>query len=558
MAQIQPQQAQQSADGSIASQVSAAPVMIYSAAPGSVQMHQVMQPAPQSAPSQVSQQQVIQMPIGPVHSGQQLFTQPQLQQLRAQIMAYKNLSKGQPLPDHIKLAVEGKKPLGPPIPPGQPAAPATSMQQQVYIVQASNVLVSAQPQSGSILQSQAPIAPNMAYTQAPLSSASSSIIVAQPIQTPALPIVTSPLRLPLQPQTTQFVSASIAARPPEYPEPFSSSLTSTSVPSIPSQPILPTPSATSAAVSGMMMQQTVVNQLAQRTRRIAPIAKPPGIDPLEIARERENCIKAAIGRRIDILSSFLDHQKRPPPPPELPPPSVAPVQTPQTAPKPSESTAPASETATTTTTSTSGGGGAVTTSAADSSTSANSAEATDADAKTQSEANPASAASASTTETATTSSTTTATTSTTITTATTSSVSSTIAITGTAVAKPSPPPAPVPKSTLMKAEIEMRALRLLEYQKYVRMQVLSTIRRDTTLETALLPQAYKRPKRFSLKEARQQEKLEARMRAEEERRKQRLHQDFLAKVVQHAKDFKVTLQFDDTYSNWKSNYNYNY
>ena len=86
----------------------------------------------------------------------------------------------------------------------------------------------------------------------------------------------------------------------------------------------------------------------------------------------------------------------------------------------------------------------------------------------------------------------------------------------------------------------MRALRLLEYQKYVRMQVLSTIRRDTTLETALLPQAYKRPKRFTLKEARQQEKLEARMRAEEERRKQRLHQDFLAKVIQHAKDFKVS------------------
>lgn len=86
----------------------------------------------------------------------------------------------------------------------------------------------------------------------------------------------------------------------------------------------------------------------------------------------------------------------------------------------------------------------------------------------------------------------------------------------------------------------MRALRLLEFQRYVRMQVLSTIRRDTTLETALLPQAYKRPKRFTLKEARAQEKLEARMRAEEERRKQRLHQAFLAAVTQHAKDFKVS------------------
>ena len=93
MAPVQPQQQQQSAESSIASQVPTAPVMIYSAAPGPVQMHQVMQQT-QPLARRFSQQQVIQVPTVPGQSGQQLFTQPQLQQLRAQILAYKTLSKG--------------------------------------------------------------------------------------------------------------------------------------------------------------------------------------------------------------------------------------------------------------------------------------------------------------------------------------------------------------------------------------------------------------------------------------------------------------------------------
>ena len=41
------------------------------------------------------------------------FTSPQLQQLRAQIMAYKMLARNQPLSEHIRLAVEGKRPFAP-------------------------------------------------------------------------------------------------------------------------------------------------------------------------------------------------------------------------------------------------------------------------------------------------------------------------------------------------------------------------------------------------------------------------------------------------------------
>ena len=41
------------------------------------------------------------------------FNHPQLSQLRAQILAYKLLARNQPLPEHIRMAVEGKRPLGP-------------------------------------------------------------------------------------------------------------------------------------------------------------------------------------------------------------------------------------------------------------------------------------------------------------------------------------------------------------------------------------------------------------------------------------------------------------
>merc|ERR1719354_1354567 len=39
------------------------------------------------------------------------FNQNQLHQLRAQIMAYKMLARGQVLPDHLQMAVQGKRPM---------------------------------------------------------------------------------------------------------------------------------------------------------------------------------------------------------------------------------------------------------------------------------------------------------------------------------------------------------------------------------------------------------------------------------------------------------------
>lgn len=75
-----------------------------------------------------------------------------------------------------------------------------------------------------------------------------------------------------------------------------------------------------------------------------------------------------------------------------------------------------------------------------------------------------------------------------------------------------------------QAMIELRALRLLNFQKQLRAEILASSRRSTTLETALNLRAYKRPKKQSVREARITEKLEKQQKLEQERRKRQKHQ----------------------------------
>lgn len=90
----------------------------------------------------------------------------------------------------------------------------------------------------------------------------------------------------------------------------------------------------------------------------------------------------------------------------------------------------------------------------------------------------------------------------------------------------------------VKAQIELRALRLLNFQRQLRSEVLSCTRRDTTLETAVNVKAYKRTKRQGLREARATEKLEKQQKMEAERRRRQKHQEYLSAVLQHGKDLK--------------------
>ncbi|XP_056642766.1 ATP-dependent helicase brm-like [Diorhabda sublineata] len=90
----------------------------------------------------------------------------------------------------------------------------------------------------------------------------------------------------------------------------------------------------------------------------------------------------------------------------------------------------------------------------------------------------------------------------------------------------------------IQAQIELRALRCLNLQRQLRNEVLSCVRRDTTLETAVNVKAFKRTKRQGLREARATEKLEKQQKLEAERKKRQKNQEFLNNVLTHAKEFK--------------------
>ncbi|XP_052257298.1 probable global transcription activator SNF2L2 isoform X2 [Dreissena polymorpha] len=99
-------------------------------------------------------------------------------------------------------------------------------------------------------------------------------------------------------------------------------------------------------------------------------------------------------------------------------------------------------------------------------------------------------------------------------------------------------PATLSDDMKTKATVELRALRLLNFQRQLRQEVVACMRRDTTLETALNFKAYKRGKRQTLREARSTEILEKKQKMEQERKRRQKHQEYLNAVLAHAKEFK--------------------
>ncbi|XP_025159333.1 ATP-dependent helicase brm [Harpegnathos saltator] len=99
-------------------------------------------------------------------------------------------------------------------------------------------------------------------------------------------------------------------------------------------------------------------------------------------------------------------------------------------------------------------------------------------------------------------------------------------------------PTNMPEDLRIQAQIELRMLRVLNFQRQLRSEILACTRKDTTLETAVNVKAYKRTKRQGLREARATEKLEKQQKLEAERKRRQKHQEFLTSVLQHGKDFK--------------------
>merc|ERR1719367_1402443 len=91
----------------------------------------------------------------------------------------------------------------------------------------------------------------------------------------------------------------------------------------------------------------------------------------------------------------------------------------------------------------------------------------------------------------------------------------------------------------VKAEIELRALRLLNFQRQLRAEVVACSRRDTTLETAINVKAYKRTKRQGLREARATERLEKQQRVETERKRRQKHSEYLNAVMNHSREMQA-------------------
>ncbi|KFD51437.1 hypothetical protein M513_07650 [Trichuris suis] len=98
--------------------------------------------------------------------------------------------------------------------------------------------------------------------------------------------------------------------------------------------------------------------------------------------------------------------------------------------------------------------------------------------------------------------------------------------------------ADIDPETRKRCAAELRALRLINFQRALRQHMVYEMRRSTLLETSLNPRAYRRTKKQSLREARVTEKLEKQQKLEQERKKRQRHQEFLNGLIVHAKEFK--------------------
>jgi SWI/SNF-related matrix-associated actin-dependent regulator of chromatin subfamily A protein 2/4 len=86
--------------------------------------------------------------------------------------------------------------------------------------------------------------------------------------------------------------------------------------------------------------------------------------------------------------------------------------------------------------------------------------------------------------------------------------------------------------------IELKALKLLNFQRQLRSEMVTCMRFDSLLETGSNPRLYKRPKQFGLREARATEKLEKQQKAEIDRKRRQKHQEYLNAILNVAREFK--------------------
>ncbi|KAJ3311910.1 hypothetical protein HDV04_003518 [Boothiomyces sp. JEL0838] len=89
----------------------------------------------------------------------------------------------------------------------------------------------------------------------------------------------------------------------------------------------------------------------------------------------------------------------------------------------------------------------------------------------------------------------------------------------------------------LKALIELKSLQLLDKQRSLRAELLTSLSKSTTLTTAIDRSSFRRMKKQSLREARQTEKQERALRGEKEKRERQKHLDYINSILAHGRDF---------------------
>ncbi|XP_061423760.1 transcription activator BRG1-like isoform X1 [Lethenteron reissneri] len=349
------------------------------------------------------------------------FNPMQLQQLRAQIMAYKLLARGQPLPEGLQMALQGKRPMGGLAPPqnaqSQPPPPQQSAQQPPPLgsppqghLQHQPPAFGGRPQGMGVppVPSGAPVGalPGMPAQQQhppsntkpwpdgpPQNAAGVPQKVAPPQTGTSRP---SPAQTPVPAPHAAITPVSAPTAPAHMSGPPGPGGGAQQGPPLPLGPQGPVPHQGGGGGGGAAPLQS-------KQTKMVPVQKPRGLDPVEILQEREYRLQARITHRIQELEGLT---------------------------------------------------------------------------------------------------------------------------------------AALPFDLRTKATVELKALRLLNFQRQLRQEVVACMRRDSTLDTALNAKAYKRSKRQSLREARITEKLEKQQKIEQEKKRRQKHQEYLTSILQHAKDFK--------------------
>ncbi|EEC12005.1 smarca4, putative [Ixodes scapularis] len=211
-----------------------------------------------------------------------LVEPPQLTQLRAQIMAYKLLARNQPVPDHVNLAAQGTSGVGGPQGPQSqqgpymhrpPGAPSPLMRPSPQSVGGPPMGPQQGPYGGG----------GPPYGAPPPQSQQQHL---QPGGGPMMGGGGAPT--PPPPQGGGPMGAGGVAPQPGGPRAGCQA---------PQQAARGSPGGPTSVPAMMQMQQ-------QKQNRITPVAKPQGIDPIELLKEKENRLTSRIAHRIEELSKL--------------------------------------------------------------------------------------------------------------------------------------------------------------------------------------------------------------------------------------------------------------